>query len=606
MNRIKYRLRSTESQTSVNTDTFVNIELKGNERLLPYNDINRVVDAGEVFNNERQSCTKYRIIGTIKPIISNVLFNISGPDSWVTLTQPQFLDDPYDNPDTGIGSITWEQSYNTNLSERDGWFGYYDPNFVASGACEFTDMNPKREKFSFKPDVNTGTKRWELTVTYPWSANTTHSLIYDSINGISGLRIVGIDTVNVGGRDVVLFSTPLMHNLAQGDRVRIRGLTPTTFNGDYRVIRVGTDSGDLKDYTFSVAIDYHPGNLNPIPPIPPILPVNSALDITTARMNRLIGGQESEYYFRLFKKVSTVNTNINNGILEDDDYEIYPAAFASTVYRDEVCQFAVNEDIETKDLVDNLGRPLSELYLTTIKTSESEFTTIQAGLEIGLVHGHDEASIPDIRRLHTDVGALNVNPQENPFISPDPLNSAVTIHQDWFWGDAVDYNRFELIEYTLGRVGHRFNTLNRTFPTNPQINNMPKGPRLEGYFYYPHHLMKIRDFSNYVEQGDVNTYGIPDYAEDLDDGRWLWRDLLDIGLNDGQYKTLDYPFLNGSHYLYHNFCVPVRRQDPYGQYDLLYTYKKDINGNQITFPPYDIVGIGTSDRFKVKAEDDAC
>jgi len=614
MNRIKYRLRSTESQTSVNTDTFVNIELKGNERLLPYNDINRIVDAGEVFNNERQSATKYRIIGTIKPIISNVLFNIDGNDSWVTLTSPQFLDDPYDNPDTGREPITWSESYTTNLRERDGWFGYYDPNFVASGSCDFIDMNPKREKFSFKPDVN-GIKRWELTVTYPWSADTTHDLIWDNIGGISGLRIVGVDTAKVGGRNLVLFSTALMHNLAQGDRVRIRGLSDSTLDNDYRVIRVGTDNGDLKEYTFSVLIDYVPPSLlPPISPLqtPPIIATNSALGITDTRMNRLIGGQESEYYFRLFKKVRTVNTNINNGVLENDDYEIYPTAFASTVYRDEVCQFVINEDVETKDLVDNLGRPLSELYLTTVKTRDfvnvnnPTFTPIKVGVEIGLVEGYDDINIPDIRRLHENVGSLNVNPQENPFLSPLPLTTNVTINDNYFYGDAVDYNRFELIEYTIGRIGHRFNTTNRSRIHNPQTYNLPKGPRLEGYFYYPHHLMKIRDFSNYVEQGDTNTYGIPDYAEDLGDGRWLWRDLLDIGLNDGQYKTLNYPFLNGAHYLYHNFCLPVRRQDPFGQYGLLYYYREDGNGNRITFSPYDVIGTGTSDRFKVNSEDDAC
>jgi len=331
-------------------------------------------------------------------------------------------------------------------------------------------------------------------------------------------------------------------------------------------------------------------------------------------MNRLIGGQESEYYFRLFKKVRTVNTNINNGVLEDDDYEIYPTAFASTVYRDEVCQFVVNEDVEVKDLVDNLGRPLSELYLTTIKTRDwvnvnnPTFTPIRVGVEIGFVEGFDDVNIPDIRRLHEDVGSLNANPQENPFLSPLPLNSGVTITDQYFYGDAVDYNRFELIEYTIGRIGHRFNTMNRSRVHQPFLNNQPKGPRLEGYMYYPHHLMKIRDFSNYIEQGDTNTYGIPDYVEDLGDGRWLWRDLLDIGLNDGQYVTLDYPFLNGSHYLYHNICLPVRRQDPFGQYGLLYQYKEDgaTPPNQITFPPYDIIGTGTSDRFKVQSEDDAC
>ena len=82
--RLKYRLRSTESQTSVDTDTFIKLNLEGSTRLLPTNDINTAVSSAEVFNNERQRTTKYRILGTIKPIISNVLFNLTGENSWET------------------------------------------------------------------------------------------------------------------------------------------------------------------------------------------------------------------------------------------------------------------------------------------------------------------------------------------------------------------------------------------------------------------------------------------------------------------------------------------------------------------------------------------
>jgi len=594
INRVKYRLRSTESQTSVNTDTFINVQLEGNERLLPYNDINRIVDAGEVFNNERQSTTKYRIIGNFKPIMSNVLFNVSGNDSWYTFLEPSYLDDPYDNPDTGQEPLTWGQSYDQNLKEQDGWFGHYDPNIIISGSCDFNTMEPKKERFSFKPnDVNQNLKNWELTVTYPWSADTTHDLVSGNTNG--GLRLIGANESIVSDRPLMMFNTPVHHNLMQGDRVRLVGLSLPIFDGDYRVVRTGLDNGDDKEYYFSVNIDYD-------------VTINTALD---TRMKRLVGGQESEYYIRLFKKVRTVNTTINNGIIENDDYELYPTAFAKTVFSDEVCQFAVNEDIEVKDLRDNLGRPLSEIFITMIKTQANFFTPIQVGLEMGNVDGiHNDDELPHLRLLHENgVIAPVDDPQQDPFISPTPLNPSAHITDDYYHGDIVEYNKFECLEYTLAMVGHRFNTNNRTEPlyeTSFFPRNKAKGPRHEGYFYHPHHKMKIRDFSNYVEQGDSNTFGIPDYAENLGDGRWLWRDLLDIGLNDGQYVTLNYPFLNGAHYLYQNFCIPVRRQDPFGQYGLYYGPRFSPNNVPITFPPFDIVGSGRGNQFTVKSAEEDC
>jgi hypothetical protein len=594
VNRIKYRLNSTTSQTSLNTDTFVGIKLVGSERTIPFNDINATVNAAEVFNRERQACTKYRIVGTIKPIISNVLFNITGAYSWLDLNAPAFLNDPYDNPDTGRPPLTPFQSYDQNLKERDGWFGYYDPNFVASGSCEFITMEPKKERFSLNIDPNTGNKRWELTITYPWSADTTHDLIADN-SGVTGLRITSTDVVNVGGRQVTSFTTPVRHNLAQGDRVRLRGLNPVTLDGDYTVVRVGTDNGSVKEYTFAVLID--------------AIPLNPNLISANTRMNRLVAGHESEYYIRLFKKVRTINSNINGGVIERDDYELYPAAFAQTIYRDEVIQFVVNEDVEVKGIRDNLGRPISEMYLTLIKTQDTIFTPIMVGLECGLLEGVFDQNVPDIRRLHTTGLLLNAVPEQDPFLSPQPLVGNVNINDSYYHGDVTEYNRYELIEYTLSVVAHRFNTYNRetvidgTIPANKFKS---KGPRLEGYFYYPHHKMKVRDFSNYVEQGDVNTYNIPDYAEDLGDGRWLWRDLLDIGINDGQYKTINYPFLNGTHYLYNNFCFPVRRQDPFGQYDLLYRSKPVINGAILTYAPYDVIGNGMTNQFTVNSVEDTC
>ena len=609
--RIRYRLRSTNSQLSTDTDTFIKLNLEGSRRLLPKNEINETVNSAEVFNNERQSSKKYRVLGTIKPLVSNVLFNLTSnynsntdfSDSesygWSVFNDIKFRKDPIDdyNDDTGqYSGLTYPQAYKKFLKEKDGWFGFYNPDILLTGNCDFYTMEPKKERFTFKPTSN---KKWELTLTYPFSADTTHYLV------VNGLKIIGNQIVSIGGRDRVVFSTPVRHNLKQGDLVNITGLAPPSFDGRYRVLRTGLDDGSMRDYYFSVDID-------------PLLITNPTF-VTTAKFRRVLGGTqngfESRYYLRLFKKITTVNTNINNGIVEDDDYEIYQAAFSNTIFNDEVCQFVFNEDIDVGNIRDNLGRPISEMFLTIVKTRDNNFfTPIQAGLECGLVNGIINTStqnpIPDVRQLRD--GPIQL-PNYND--SPVPLTANVTINDNYFYGDIVEYNDYELIEHVLGVVGHRFNTENRIsngitigcgFSGLSSSAKCIAGPRHEGYFYYPHHRIKIRDFSTYIEQGNANTIGIPDYALDLGDGRWLWRDLLDIGVNDGQEETLNYPFLNGAHYMYQNFCFPVRRQDPYGQYDLYYGYETDQNGGQVNFEPYDIVGVGITNNFDVNSAEDAC
>ena len=605
--RIRYRLRSTNSQLSTDTDTFIKLNLEGSRRLLPKNEINETVNSAEVFNKERQSSKKYRVLGTIKPLVSNVLFNMTSnynsntdfSDSesygWSVFNDIKFRKDPIDdyNDDTGqYSGLTYPQSYKKFLKEKDGWFGFYNPDILLTGNCDFYTMEPKKERFTLKPTSN---KKWELTLTYPFSADTTHYLV------VNGLKIIGSQTVSIGGRDRVVFSTPVRHNLKQGDLINITGLNPLSVNGRYRILRTGLDDGSMTEYYFSVDID------------------PTSINVTTAYFRRVLGGTqngfESRYYLRLFKKITTVNTNINNGIVEDDDYEIYQAAFSNTIFNDEVCQFVFNEDIDVGNIRDNLGRPISEMFLTIVKTSDNNFfTPIQAGLECGLVNGIINTStqnpIPDVRQLRDGPTQL---PNYND--SPVPLTANVTINDNYFYGDIVEYNDYELIEHVLGVVGHRFNTTDRIGNgiqlglgclINSNSAKCIAGPRHEGYFYYPHHRIKIRDFSTYIEQGNANTIGIPDYALDLGDGRWLWRDLLDIGINDGQEETLNYPFLNGAHYMYQNFCFPVRRQDPYGQYDLYYGYETDQNGGQVNFEPYDIVGVGITNNFDVNSAEDAC
>ena len=608
--RLKYRLRSTDSQTSVDTDTFIKLNLEGSSRLLPTNDINTAVSSAEVFNDERQSTKKYRILGTIKPIVSNVLFNLTGTDTWQTFADVSFTQDPIEKINYGYGTnttptLTFAQSYKKHLKEKDGWFGYYEPNYLLPKPCKYINMEPKKERFSLKDRAR---RNWDMTITYPFSADTTHNMI----NG--GLKIIGVFGANIGGRSRISFSTPFRHNLTQRSLVYIQNVTGLdVVNGNtgyHRVIRTGDDNGNNKEYIFSIAVDFNNQTV-----------ISIGLPENQSRMQRVLGGVQngfkSKYYFRLFKKITTVNDGINNGIIENDDYEVYPAAFSQTVFNDEVFQFVFNEDIDVGKVVDNLGRPLSEIYLTIIKNRDynilgniSFFTQIQAGVDCGFVAGIlNGDDIPDIRRMR-DGSQASIGTQTTTqyLSSPTPLTSStttvidgITINDAYFYGDVVEFNDFEQIEHVLGVVAHRFNTTNRIGQGVTTTGYTISGPRHEGYMYYPHHKMQIRQFSNYVESGDANTIGIPDYAIDLGDGRWLWRDILDIGVNNGQETTLNYPFLNGAHYIYQNYCFPVRRQDPYGRYDLLYFGKTDLQST-----PYDIIGLGVSNNFNVSESENAC
>lgn len=599
-NRIQQRLNVETSKQSSNTDTYLKINLDGKEKLLPPDEINRVVNIGERFNIERQRSPFYRIVGTINPVISNVLFNLNDNIfndlyTWAGFNFQEssapfdyrFLDRSYpkDQNLSDDNDLNYKQSISNFLKEVDGWFGYYEPDITKKGLCNYFDMEPKRERFSLTPDISPyncmgcqPVKNWELTITYPKYTDKNHTMVK------GGLFILDYVPVVVSTRNMVAFGLPVRHNLIIGDIVRLSGTTG--YDGDHLVVRTGLDDGSLKEYYF--VIDS--------PPTSGPSPINP-----TSKMKRIVAGMESEYYFRIFDKIKTRSSLV----IEQDDYEVYNLAFSENIYADTIYQYVFNEDIDISGLTDNLGRPLSEIYLTYIKTnSNGVFTNVSSGIETPFISELNNSgytylvNIPAINKIHNG-GVL-------PFPSHIPLESNVTISGNVFYGDVVEYNIHEVKETVLADVYHRFNTVNRetTSPlsyvsstgTSPAKTNIDLGPRQEGYFYKAHNIFKIREYSTYIEQGDSSTEGIPDYAVNLGDGRYLWRDFLDIGYNENSEEPLDYPFLNGCHYLYDNHCFHVRRQDPFGNWLLYYA----------NFPS-DPIGEVMTNKFTIKSsENNVC
>ena len=408
--RISQRLGSETSKKSVNTDTYLKINLDGEQRVLPPDVINQLVNVGDRFNTERQRSKYYRILGTINTSITNALFNLADGQTADMYTWSGF------NYSSAQGDYRFYDPIYPNvvskyLKEVDGWFGYYDPDISKTGFCLFYDMEPKRQRFSFTPDINPyhsqlgalPVKNWELTITYPASIDDTHPMVRN-ILGVNGLMMIDTIPVEVSNRQMTAIGLACFHNLSIGDIVRISGTNG--YDGDHVVIRTGLDNGDFKPYYFVIDLPF----------------VGSTFD-GNSRIKRMFNGVESTYYFRKFKKVKTRNTPV----IEQDDYEVYKLAFSENYFNDDVTQFTFNEDVDISGLVDNLGRPLSELYLTMVKTnSNSLFGNVSSGIEtpflpVMLTNNFNTylTDIPIINRIH--------NGGTSPFQSHTPLESNLTI-----------------------------------------------------------------------------------------------------------------------------------------------------------------------------------
>ena len=96
-NRLQKILNSETSKLNVNTDTLLKINIDGKEKLLPPDEIIKIVNVGDVFNNERQKSPYYRITGSINSSVSNPLFNLDDSNILDLYTWKGFN---YYNPNT--------------------------------------------------------------------------------------------------------------------------------------------------------------------------------------------------------------------------------------------------------------------------------------------------------------------------------------------------------------------------------------------------------------------------------------------------------------------------------------------------------------------------
>jgi hypothetical protein len=117
-------------------------------------------------------------------------------------------------------------------------------------------------------------------------------------------------------------------------------------------------------------------------------------------------------------------------------------------------------------------------------------------------------------------------------------------------GDYVEYNKIEILEKTISKVVHRFGV-------QPNVNE-------NGYYLDPFKKLQIMVFSDIIEFSNINepTEGIPNYAETFPDGTVAWKDLLNIGYFEPGNNGVEYPFVNGKHYVYDNYNFFIRVQKP--------------------------------------------
>lgn len=219
-----------------------------------------------------------------------------------------------------------------------------------------------------------------------------------------------------------------------------------------------------------------------------------------------------------------------------------------------------NRSVNITGFLDNHNRPVSEIFFTVVHRGYFGWFTPPTPQGNGLKEGWKfnirstptawwERNNPNSDlNLSTSSYLYNSGGIPQTFYYNDYYNDG-----DQIYGDVCEWNNMELKETVLSEYYHKFVFNPQVFDINTSLDNP------SGYYYIPHYKLKIREYSDYIEQGNSDvTVGIPDYAFYSEKNKtFFWRDLYPYGFVDSDGNGVDYPFFNNRHYPYDNFFFRI-------------------------------------------------
>jgi len=501
--------------------------------------------------------------------------------------------------------LNYTDSINVNLYEKNGWWGFSNTSNITTKyakttkempisrvfnnedlmGCGFVEMYPDSSLYSFSPKYNSLQNReeynWDICITYPYECEYQKVLVNgNTANENVNAMLIAETTLATGtsGQSIILFRTFVKHNLNVGDYVRLFYEKDSVCNEiqgrRFRVVNIGNLKSEYQDYYFYINDAQYI--------IEKLEAENDANKInkTTFRFIKVVNDIDCKYYYRKFKKLPNfkfkekeltdevaqdngkLKQYINDNCKKSDgkmvlfNKEQYPLAFSNTIYNDGKTQVVFTDSIDIDKLTDNLGRPLTELYVTIIKRNKGydtwykvdktpeqlkniEFSHCFGRVDSGLkIHGEykDSDFISRLRENVNDVCLIRRKDKDKDNLN---LDNNITIDSDEFYGDVVELNQETLNETVLSDVCFRFNTAQRehNFKTaidkeditfdfsydeiktddydyagfecekkvlfdNTENNNNIR--RDEGYYYKAHYPFKVRRFGT-LRQGSHQT-----------------------------------------------------------------------------------------------------
>jgi|LauGreDrversion4_2_1035121.scaffolds.fasta_scaffold10792_1 hypothetical protein len=596
-NRIDTRviLGSLRYKSAPDTNLMFNVPLIQTAQINVEFDRNIDVSLEQVFDDERQKSDIFR--PTCK---FSLLFN----NSYTGSTNYQ----PFEN---NMYYINEAQAAADNCTPTG-----INPNVIWSGLPQYNEFDFIRTDYDVpgytQPPYNhltfvsksASTYNWNHFISYPFendyqkqlqavtkipSISNAITLDWIASDGIPFV-IENDDTTVYNGRNIIKFICPMKHGLTPGEFVKLN----FGYNNvdTFEVYSLGDGKYESDLYIFNIFNVGFTGT--------------TFTTGTEGTFRRIINNDNpsdtiSTYYVRRHK----ILTNPENAILVNAGFDqnifgvkrkyessgFTPNRIARVSIKEGAQSYTLSfdKDVRINDLIDNQKRPLTELFFTTIWKGYFGYMfgrLIGPGMGYqGMKFGYDfNLPLNPQTKLPTDWWSeaenlsdtnIPIDTYVNTTLGPNGLplgeyNGAPIVFTynrslkegDTLDGDYCEWNNFEQTERVISNLYHKITYNAKVFNIGRPISST--GYRMSltnpfGYYYQPHNSLTIRQFSDYIEEGNKkNVVDVPNYAYySPSKDTFLWKDLYSYGFVDSNGIGVNYPFLNGAHYPYANIIFRI-------------------------------------------------
>jgi hypothetical protein len=562
-------LGSLRYKGAVNTNLFIQEVLVGKQKEIIDSERSITVNLPKLYQDERQKSNIFRPSAKFDLIFKNSYVGKTDYRRFQNqLYYTNVLNDKIADVNNGSAYFAWQgfPQYNEfdfirNDNDLAGWTLSGNTHLITSQK-DVTERNWYfYMSYVYKGDPNVLMRFYEGTSTSPsitWGAN----------RGIPFKT--GVNQID--GKNLVTFKCITNHGLSVGESVNL------LINGSASTVTVyslGDGSFGSDEFIFNL-YNVWSDSLTPYP---------SNLWGTAKRVLRLdaSGNSISEYVSKYYVRVHKIITKNSDKVLtkagfNQNAYRTTTKYESSALTPNLVSRISVKEgsqeynlsfntDIDVTNLIDNQKRPVSEIFYTIINKGQFGWfnrpvAPIQQGIAPkGLLTGWEfNMSTSNSSNYWWDTSTQPLN-TDNIQLLNYTRTSGVTktfYYNDIpkngeIYGDLCEWNDLEQIEKVVSKRIHKLKFNQDIFVTDTNTNNSG------GYYYYPFYSQKIRQFSNYLEEGDpLLTTNIPDYAYySTNNNLFYWRDIYDYGIFDSDNQGINFPYSNDGHYPYSNYVFKI-------------------------------------------------